>query len=114
MPTLPKSRRPVWAGERKPFESGRRKARWDGYNKKPWIEFRAWFRSKYPICSEPGCTQPTYYCDHTIPVLDWIAQGGNPLDPDNVKPKCFKHGNIKTGREGKDKQMMYAGKGKKV
>lgn len=108
MPTH-KSSRPVWAGERVPFESGRVTKRWDGYNKKAWRDFRAWFRVAYPLCDVPGCGQPTYYADHTVRVLDWIAQGGNPLDVSNIKPKCFKHGNIKTGHEGKAKQMERSG-----
>ena len=105
MPTLPKSKRPVWAGERVPFESGRITKRWNGYNTKAWKDFRVWFRVAHPICDEPGCGQPTYYADHKVRVLDWIAQGGNPFDVDNINPKCFKHGNIKTGHEGKAKQM---------
>lgn len=108
MPNIPTSKRPAWMGERKAFESGRRYARWDGYNKPYWREFTKAFKIANPICDEPGCGKATYYCDHTIPVLDWIKQGGNPLDPDNIKPKCFKHGNIKTGKEGKHKQMKYA------
>lgn len=109
MPTLPKSKRPVWASERIPFESGRAAKRWDGYNTSAWKVFRAWFRVKYPFCCVDGCRQPTYYADHKVRVLDWIAQGGNPLDPANVQPLCYKHGNVKTGKEGKAKQMKYAG-----
>jgi len=111
MPTIPSNKkRPVWAGERRAFESGRRNARWEGYKKQYWRDFSKAFKIANPTCSEPGCGQPTYYSDHTIPIRDWIAQGGNPLDTDNIKPKCFKHGNKKTGHEGKSKQMEYARK----
>ena len=109
MPTLPKAKRPVWAGERIPFESGRATKRWSGYNTTDWKNFRTWFRAAYPMCCVEGCKQPTYYADHKVRVLDWIAQGGNPLDPANVQPLCYKHGNQKTGHEGKAKQMGYAG-----
>ncbi len=105
MPTLPKSKRPAWLPKRTPFESGRVTKRWDGYNTAQWREFRAWFRNKHPICSVEGCKQPTYYVDHVIPVVDYMAQGGSPVDPANCQPLCFKHGNQKTGHEGKAKQM---------
>ena len=57
------------------------------------------------MCAVDGCRQATYYVDHVVPVLDWIAQGGNPVDPANCQPLCYKHGNEKTGREGKAKSM---------
>ena len=110
MPTLPKnSKRPAWMGERKPFDSGRITARWEGYNKQYWIKFRDAFRASNPICCVEGCRQPTYYVDHKDPVLQLIAQGRNPLDPNECQPLCFKHGNKKTGHEGKAKQMKMRG-----
>ena len=106
MPSIPKTlKRPVWAGERKPYETGRVTARWDGYNKPYWRDFRSSFVQANPLCCVDGCRQPTYYADHIVPVLDYIAQGGSPIDPDNIQPLCYKHGNQKTGREGRAKQL---------
>lgn len=108
MPSIPnKTKRPVWAGERKPFESGRVTRRWEGYAKPYWRDFSKWFKMANPVCCIPGCHKPTYYTDHKVRVLDWIAQGGDPLDPSNCQPLCYKHGNQKTGKEGKEKQMKY-------
>ena len=112
MPTIPtKYKRPVWAGERKPFESGRVTKRWEGYAKPYWREFSIAFKKQNPYCCVEGCRQPTYFADHKVRVLDWIAQGGNPLDPANIQPLCYKHGMQKTGREGRAKQL--AGRGDK-
>jgi hypothetical protein len=105
---MSKSSRPRWAGERKPFESTRVTARWDGYAKPYWRAFSKAYKVRYPMCCVDGCRQPTYYADHVVPVLQWIEQGGNPLDPDNIQPLCYKHGNEKTGREGKARQMYKA------
>lgn len=109
MPTINKQhKRPVWTGERVPFESGRANKRWDGYAKPYWRAFSKAFKLANPICCVEGCRQPTYYADHKIRVLDWIAQGGNPLDTDNIQPLCYNHGNKKTGKEGKAiEQRLY-------
>ena len=105
MPTLNTSHRPKWKGERKPFETGRITARWDGYNTTDWRRFRDAFRSKHPLCCVDGCRQPTYYVDHVVPVVQYMEQGGSPFDESNCQPLCFKHGNVKTGKEGRAKQL---------
>lgn len=112
MPKINPSSRPVWAGQRVAYESSRVTKRWGGYNTPAWRTFSKWFKDNNLVCCVEGCKQPTYYTDHVIRVLDWIAQGGNPLDPANCQPLCYKHGNKKTGQEGRAKQIKRDGGGK--
>lgn len=112
MPKINPSSRPVWAGQRVAYESSRVTKRWDGYNTTAWRTFTKWFKDCNPVCCVDGCNLPTYYTDHKVRVLDWIEQGGNPLDPANCQPLCYKHGNKKTGQEGRAKQLKRDGGGK--
>lgn len=100
MPSIKRSTRPVWAGPRVAYETTRVTKRWEGYSTTAWRNFSKWFKTEYPVCSTPACGQPTYYTDHIVPVLQWIAQGGSPMDEGNCQPLCYKCGNSKTGREG--------------
>ena len=97
-------------GERKPFETTRVTARWDGYNTSVWKNFREYFRGKHPLCITPGCGQATYYADHVVPVMQWIEQGGSPIDEGNCQALCWKCGNKKTGREGSSARRRREGK----
>lgn len=108
MPKINPSPRPVWASKRVAYETTRVRKRWGGYARNDWRAFSKRFKQQHPICSTPGCKQPTYYTDHIIPVLDLIAQGRNPLDAAECQPLCYKCGNKKTGYEGKARQQGKA------
>ena len=112
MPKINPSSRPVWASKRIAYESSRVSKRWEGYNGTAWRTFTKWFKDANPVCCVDGCRKPTYYTDHIMPVLQWIAQGGNPLDPANCQPLCYVCGNKKTGKEGRAKQLKRDGGGK--
>lgn len=105
MPKINPSSPPVWAGKRIAYESSRVTKRWEGYNTPAWRTFSKWFKDANPVCCVDGCKKPTYYTDHKVRVLDWIAQGGNPLDHANCQPLCYGCGNKKTGKEGRSKQL---------
>ena len=67
------------------------------YNSSPWRKLSKWHKMNFPVCCIQGCTQPTAFSDHVIP----ISEGGETLDPDNLQPLCVRHNASKTGKQKK-------------
>ena len=95
MPTLPKSSRPVWAGERKAFE--RMKVNNQSfYNGAAWRTLAKAHKAANPLCvNHAQCKGVAYITDHKKP----ISEGGARMDMDNLQSLCKKCNAIKTGKQ---------------
>lgn len=72
------------------------------YKSKSWENTRRYHLHDHPYCSEclklgiKNAEKPEV--DHKIPLKEWIAQGGDPLDPTNLDTLCLVHHGQKTRR----------------
>ncbi|QWE01167.1 HNH endonuclease [Polynucleobacter sp. JS-Mosq-20-D10] len=72
------------------------------YRTKAWANTRRYHLAEHPFCVE--CEKEGIYnvenpeVDHVIPLKEWIAQGGDPLDQTNLQTLCLKHHGEKTRR----------------
>ncbi|MBT8631632.1 HNH endonuclease [Polynucleobacter paneuropaeus] len=72
------------------------------YKSKAWANTRRYHLHDHPNCVE--CDKEGIYnvenpeVDHVIPLKEWIAQGGDPLDQTNLQTLCLKHHGEKTRR----------------
>lgn len=97
MPTLPKSKRPVWAGERKAFD--RMKVNNQSfYNSTAWRTLAKAHKAANPLCvNHAQCKGVAYITDHKKP----ISEGGERYAWDNLQSLCKKCNAIKTGKQAK-------------
>jgi len=66
-----------------------------GYDRE-WRELRAAFIVEHPLCSVPGCGEPTVDVDH---LEDVRAHPERRLDPANLRPYCHRHHAQRTARD---------------
>lgn len=95
MQTIPKAKRPVWAGERKPFERLRQK---NGvfYNSQAWRNLATAHKAANPLCvNHATCKGIAKVTDHIIP----INEGGERYAWDNLQSLCYKCNASKTGAQ---------------
>lgn len=65
-----------------------------GYDK-DWKRVRAEFLLANPMCSEPNCEEFATDVDHIIS----LADGGERLDPKNLRSFCHSHHSQRTNRD---------------
>jgi 5-methylcytosine-specific restriction endonuclease McrA len=53
------------------------------------------------MCLDKGITEIALVVDHIIPLVQWIPQGGNPYDLNNLQPLSKRCHSIKTKKENK-------------
>lgn len=70
------------------------------YNSAKWRKTSKSKRMANPVCEVEGCTQPSYYADHIIPISD----GGAKLDWDNLQALCVKCNAAKTSKQRSTKK----------
>lgn len=95
MPNLPKSKRPVWAGERRPFERMKEKNT-SFYNSATWRNLAKAHKAAFPLCvNHAQCKGVAHTTDHIKP----INEGGAPYAWDNLQSLCWKCNTKKTGKQ---------------
>lgn len=95
MPTIPKGKRPVWAGERKAFER-MAKPNQAFYNSAAWRACAKAHKAAHPLCiNHATCKGTAYITDHVLP----INEGGAWYDFNNLQSLCKRCNAIKTGKQ---------------
>ena len=85
-----------WLPVHKPFDTGRVTERWPGYKTTRWRKVSRLFKDEHPVCDMPECGRPTYYTEHEVPATSC----SDPWDASNFRPRCKRHGDSKSGKEG--------------
>lgn len=90
--------------ERKPFEREQTANDFD-YNSRKWRNTRKAFFAKPENqlcidCQAEGIATPATVADHEPQAKELIAKGLDPYAEKYLKPRCARHHNKKSGREG--------------
>ena len=65
------------------------------YNTRTWRKFSLLYKRNNPTCEMEGCTQPSYYTDHKIP----ISSGGDKWELSNLQALCKSCNGRKTAKQ---------------
>tara|TARA_R110000824_G_C15170848_1_gene672896 strand:- start:595 stop:936 length:342 start_codon:yes stop_codon:yes gene_type:complete len=101
MPRLPKGKKKKWiasSNKATGFTKKHQSENSDFYNSRAWRKLRQMFIAENPLCvwcEEEGLTKEAAIVDHIIEIKD----GGDLLDPSNLRSMCLPHHNQKTNWE---------------
>lgn len=73
------------------------------YNGQAWRKFSKNYKRDNPVCEVKGCTQPSYFSDHIVP----ISQGGDRWDESNIQALCKSCNARKTANQNKVKYNNF-------
>lgn len=103
MPNLPQSTKRPWIPERKAF-TGISQENYDFYNSAAWRKVSKLYKMANPLCVEckkEGRVTVATKTDHIIPLIQILADKGNPFSYSNLQSLCEHHNAIKTAKQKK-------------